>query len=374
MKFFLIISHTLLLLSSNLTGAEGDNHETPSFRDLVLNNAPLAPIEQDALKQLFHATAGSKWINKNGWDSLLSGGPPSDPCTWFGVNCSAADQKVRHVHLLRLRANNLQGSLPASAFSNFSAKHLRDIVIDKNKLFGPIPNILSVYSNLQTLDVSHNSFSGTIPSSICTLNLLRLHLSENRRLIGTVPSCLGKLSKMLSMTIGYNRLSGTVPMELCTLTRLKILGISHNNLVGSVPTCLKKVNIPGIVILFVLASGFFSSLQQSIQKTQVHSHTHTHTPPLSFVHFSTPLLSLSLTLRPLLTPIHAPANSLSLFNFWTFRTIVSPAPSQKISATSQTLSALTSEATCLPEPFRAAWGGPNAESRAFSSSLSPPTL
>ena len=86
-----------------------------------------------------------------------------------------------------------------------------------------------------TMDLSSNSFSGTIPPSIGNLKILKyLNLSHNT-LTGHIPSSLGSMSELESLDLSTNKLDGEIPSELTRLTFLAKLNLSMNNLVGQIP-------------------------------------------------------------------------------------------------------------------------------------------
>ena len=71
----------------------------------------LAPAERAVLMDFYRATGGDHWKDHTGW------GTDASPCEWHGVTCAAAsddDQAIVVVSGLRLRSNNLTGSLPRS--------------------------------------------------------------------------------------------------------------------------------------------------------------------------------------------------------------------------------------------------------------------
>ena len=64
---------------------------------------------------------------------------------------------------------------------------------------------------LQVLNLSHNSFTGHIPSS------------------------LANLSELESLDLSSNKLNGEIPMQLTSLKFLAALNLSQNQLVGPIP-------------------------------------------------------------------------------------------------------------------------------------------
>ncbi|GAU26005.1 hypothetical protein TSUD_166870 [Trifolium subterraneum] len=99
-----------------------------------------------------------------------------------------------------------------------------------------LPNWLWKKANLQSLDVSNNSLTGTISPSICNLkSLAGLDLSLNN-FSGNVPSCLGNFSQFLeNLKLNGNKLSGFIPQTLEIGNALHQIDLSNNNLQGQLP-------------------------------------------------------------------------------------------------------------------------------------------
>ncbi|KAK3422751.1 hypothetical protein EUGRSUZ_G03161 [Eucalyptus grandis] len=147
-----------------------------------------------------------------------------------------------------------------------------------NQITGPLPNMST---NCSFLDLSHNLISGslltnistmyqvrilylndnlidgTLPSSLCNLELIVLNLANNslsgsildcwkdslslltlsfNKLSGVIPSSLGSLPHLTTLHLNRNRLNGELPQALQYCTSLVIIDLGENNLSGSIPT------------------------------------------------------------------------------------------------------------------------------------------
>ncbi|KAJ0551645.1 putative leucine-rich repeat-containing, plant-type, leucine-rich repeat domain superfamily [Helianthus annuus] len=160
-----------------------------------------------------------------------------------------------NLRYLDMSQNQIQGKLfeiPAT---------LVVVQLSSNLFSGKLPK-LSNSSLLQLLDLSNNSFTGSIHHFLCpyggkgieALNLANNHLSgvipecwvkwpnlsflnlENNNLSGVIPTTLGSLSYLGSLNMCNNKLSGRLPTSLKNLTRLQILQLATNELVGNIPT------------------------------------------------------------------------------------------------------------------------------------------
>ena len=114
--------------------------------------------------------------------------------------------------------------------------NLRTLRLDDNQFSGSIPSQLGSLSNLVTLSLFNNRLSGTIPSQLGNLsNLWHLLLNDNQ-LSGTIPTQLGNLTSLQNIWLNDNRLTGEIPTQLGNLTNLVSINFSCNKLTGSIPT------------------------------------------------------------------------------------------------------------------------------------------
>ncbi|XP_023742072.1 receptor-like protein EIX2 [Lactuca sativa] len=128
-------------------------------------------------------------------DGSLSTWRPNehDCCQWKGVTC-----------------NNQTG-------------HVTELDISDYNLRGEISHSLLNLSYLNFLDLSYNSFCGTIPAFFGSMARLRdLKLNSNN-LNGTVPKSIGSLTKLRYLDLSYNSFYGTIPPEFGNLTNLQYL-------------------------------------------------------------------------------------------------------------------------------------------------------
>jgi Leucine-rich repeat (LRR) protein len=81
-------------------------------------------------------------------------------------------------------------------------------------------------SRVQNLDLSRNSFEGTINAGLCHFkSLVRCNLSHNK--IRTLPMCLGFASFLQHLDVSHNNLY-TLPPSLCLCRDLSTVDVRHN--------------------------------------------------------------------------------------------------------------------------------------------------
>jgi hypothetical protein len=86
------------------------------------------------------------------------------------------------------------------------------------------------------IDLSYNSFTGSIPEQIGDLTSLQVLDLAHNNLSGWIPSNISQCSKLMAMDLSSNSVTGRIPQELTNLTALSSLNLSNNKLYGPIPT------------------------------------------------------------------------------------------------------------------------------------------
>jgi Leucine rich repeat/Fibronectin type III domain len=191
----------------------------------------IPPRERQALIDLYEATDGEDWINREGWL-----GPPGTECHWHGIDCGCLDEPEGGcpvVYELSLEENNLNGSIPRSirAFS-----HLRILKLGANRLRGELPNELGRLRRLRWLSLSDNQLTGEIPRDLGALTRLQWLAISTNRLVGPLPNELAGLQNLAAFYLDDNQLTGELPRWLGSLPKLSSLGLSSNHFSGRIPS------------------------------------------------------------------------------------------------------------------------------------------
>ncbi|TKY73915.1 inactive receptor kinase [Spatholobus suberectus] len=151
---------------------------------------------------------------------------------------------LRNVERVDLSLNQFFGRL-ALAAENFSglANTVHFLNLSYNNLNGPFfgSSAVSLFRNLQVLDLSNNSITGELPSlgSLPALRVLRLGRNQ---LFGSVPEELLQTSVPLEeLDLSVNGFTGSI--AVINSTSLNILNLSCNSLSGSLPTSLRRCTV-----------------------------------------------------------------------------------------------------------------------------------
>ncbi len=133
--------------------------------------------------------------------------------------------------VLDLSGNSFSGTIPSQWGDNLL--NITHISLSGNQLVGPIPSKLGQLTGLQEFSINSNAFTGLLHSELGQLTALtRLEMFGNK-FTGSLPSELGLLTNLLLFSTQSNELTGTIPTELAQLQRLVIFTFDKNRLTGS---------------------------------------------------------------------------------------------------------------------------------------------
>ncbi|CAL9165019.1 receptor-like protein EIX2 [Musa acuminata AAA Group] len=141
---------------------------------------------------------------------------------------------LNNLYELDLSSNYFEGPLP------YFPSGLSLLDLSNNSFSGTIS--LAIFMNMPKLlylSLSKNNLSGEIPFSICKLSALKfLDLSKNM-LSGELPSCWNDSSPIEFIDFSSNNMSGVIPESICSIASLQSVHLSNNSLSGGLPLCLK---------------------------------------------------------------------------------------------------------------------------------------
>ncbi|XP_050147113.1 MDIS1-interacting receptor like kinase 2-like isoform X7 [Malus sylvestris] len=162
---------------------------------------------------------------------------------------------------LYLQDNSFSGTISAEIGLLTQLQYLR---LYSNEFRGEIPQSLGNLSQLQVLFLDHNYFTGEIPQSLGKLTQLQGLYLDHNHLTGEIPQSLGKLTQLQRLYLSHNQLTGEIPQSLGKLTQLQRLNLSHNQLTGEIPQSLGK--LPQVYILHLSNNHLTGEIPQSLGK------------------------------------------------------------------------------------------------------------
>ncbi|QCD97769.1 LRR receptor-like serine/threonine-protein kinase FLS2 [Vigna unguiculata] len=140
---------------------------------------------------------------------------------------------------LGLSDNSFSGELSATLLSNWT--QLTSLQVQNNHFTGNIPSEIGLLKRIKYLYLYNNHFSGLIPVEIGNLmEMTELDLSQNQ-LSGPIPSTLWNMTSIRVMNLFFNELSGIIPPDIGNLTSLEIFDVNSNNLYGELPETIVQL-------------------------------------------------------------------------------------------------------------------------------------
>ncbi|HET9033076.1 MAG TPA: hypothetical protein VFN25_09235 [Dokdonella sp.] len=195
--------------------------------------ATISSDERTALLDLYASTDGAHWTSSLGW-----GGAVGTECTWYGVICAADGNSVE---VLNLAGNGLTGTLPSN-LQDLSL--IKQLFLGNNALTGSLP-MLAGMQHLQDFAIGSNLLTGSIPP-IDSLANLSSFVVGNNDLDGSFPEISG-LTALFEFDLSDNHITGGIP-SLANLPTLASFNVSDNELGGSIPSLLALNNLQSFYV------------------------------------------------------------------------------------------------------------------------------
>ncbi|KAL5214224.1 hypothetical protein ABZP36_003376 [Zizania latifolia] len=139
------------------------------------------------------------------------------------------------------------------------------IDLSYNSFTGTIPDVFRKLKSLESLNLASNNLIGSLPSSLSNCSMLRVINLRNNTLSGEIDINFSLLTKLNSLDAGSNRLHGAIPPALTLCTELRTLNLARNKLQGELPESLK--NLTSLSYLSLTGNGL-TNLPSALQVLQ----------------------------------------------------------------------------------------------------------
>ncbi|XP_033145495.1 receptor like protein 24 [Brassica rapa] len=150
---------------------------------------------------------------------------------------------------LFMERNYFEGAVPILPLS------INAFFASGNSFTGSIPLSICSYRSLTQLMLGYNSLTGPIPQ--CLSNFTFVNLRKNN-LEGSIPDAFHISSSLQSLDVGHNLLTGKLPRSLQNCSSLEFLVADHNMIEDTFPFWLKA--LPNLQVLILSSNKLYGSI------------------------------------------------------------------------------------------------------------------
>lgn len=163
----------------------------------------------------------------------------------------------------------MRGEFPSAILQLSSLERLD---ISFNECHGTLPsNIGSSLQSMQLLALHHNSFSGSLPSSLGEMRSLRFLQLQANQFVGAIPAAISDMTGLITLNLSDQKskgggLTGSLP-GFSAMPDLKVLDLSNNYLHSEIPSnFLAMTNINNVDSLDVSSNEIRGELPGSLSR------------------------------------------------------------------------------------------------------------
>ncbi|KAH6765818.1 Leucine-rich repeat protein kinase family protein [Perilla frutescens var. hirtella] len=165
-----------------------------------------------------------------------------DFCKWDGIRCDSPNK----VSSINLASRSLSGTLPPEINQ---LSNLKTLSLQRNKFSGPLP-ALSKLGSLQEANLDENGFNSIPPGFLSGLTSLQsFSINNNSNLPPwTMPTTIKDSTSLTSFIAGKANFVGEIPDIFGSLPNFENLRLSYNNMTGWLPWSFSKSGIKTLLL------------------------------------------------------------------------------------------------------------------------------
>ena len=233
---------TLELSSNQFTGQLSDGlSQNTGLKELV--------VSRNMLTGTLPSSYGAFRKMQRLWTFYNNFNRPTIPDSWRSMT---AMQEVQ--------ADQLYGPMP-DWLGDW--RDLQLLILVNGGLTGNFPSSICDSTKLQIFRIFNNSLTGQVPRCICTFPALTdIEISDNQ-FTGPVPDCIGQVTSLVSIFFSRNNFSGEFPSSVGGLVHLETLDVSSNDMCGTIPNSINNLNVE--IAEFAISYNKFSTIQDGME-------------------------------------------------------------------------------------------------------------
>ncbi|CAO2188372.1 unnamed protein product [Urochloa humidicola] len=237
------IAGSRLNLSHNLFVSVNTNLSNTSIHDVDLHSnkiegalllPPSGTYRLDYSNNQFNSSITPEFWSRTSFANSLSLANNSLTGEISHLICNATD-----IEVLDLSLNSFSGSIPPCLLKH--AKRLEVLNLKGNQFHGSLPQDISEDCALQIIDLNDNKLEGKLPVSMINCQMLQVLDLGNNLIVDTYPEWLGVLPLLKVLVLKSNGFHGLIDypgMNKQThpfFQELQVLDLSSNSFNGSIP-------------------------------------------------------------------------------------------------------------------------------------------
>jgi hypothetical protein len=152
---------------------------------------------------------------------------------WYGELGSNGNLwgNLQNLQTLTMGGNEYNSTLPEALVT---LPNLRYLYADFTNVEGNL-DFVSRMPRIEQLWIDMNTMTGTIPSSIGSVQTLRSLSFTECNIKGPIPTEFGNMSNLKELWMSHNKLTGEIPVEFSKISTLQRLHLQGNDLIGDMP-------------------------------------------------------------------------------------------------------------------------------------------